>query len=89
MNTALQKQLAEAIPAITWGKPKPLTAKLHPVEPFDLALLPDALKGWINDISERMDNQPYDYAAIGAMCSLGALLGARLASTRKSMITGW
>ena len=40
--------------AETWLPPLPIPETLRPVEPFNCALLPDALRPWIADIAERM-----------------------------------
>ena len=41
--------------------PQPLPAELLPVESFPLAALPDTLRPWVSDVSERMQCPP-DYA---------------------------
>ena len=61
-----------------WPDPEPLPTGLPAVEPFDLALLPVALRPWIADISERMQCPP-DYPAVAAMVTLGSIAGRQLA----------
>lgn len=60
----------------TWSDPIPLPNPLPPVAPFDVQLLPEALRGWVVDISERMQCPP-DFAAVGALAALSSLIGAR------------
>ncbi len=62
----------EAWPAIT-----PLPDARLSVPAFNLGLLPEALRPWIADISERMQCPP-DFPAVGAMVSLAAVVGRRI-----------
>ena len=59
-----------------WPEPTPLPDELPPVMPFDPALLPEALRGWIMDISHRMQCPP-DFSAVAAVAALSSLIGAR------------
>ena len=59
-----------------WPEPLPLPEELPPVAPFDAELLPEALRGWVADIAERMQCPP-DFAAVGAIVALSSLIGAR------------
>ena len=61
-----------------WLDPQPLTSALPPVQPFNPALLPDSLRDWVMDVSDRTQGPP-EYCAIAAMTALGAALGRRLA----------
>ncbi|WP_222184834.1 YfjI family protein [Geminicoccus harenae] len=61
-----------------WPDPQPLPDGMPPVEPFAIELLPRSLAPWISDISERLQCPP-DYAAIGAMVALAALVGRQIA----------
>jgi hypothetical protein len=47
------------------------------VDSFDMEFLPTDLRGWVSDISDRLQCPP-DYVAISAIVSLGSLLGRRL-----------
>jgi len=58
-----------------WAEPAPLPS-LPSVAPFDYELLPDALRDWIQDISENMQSPP-DFSAVGAIVTLSSLIGAR------------
>ena len=59
-----------------WPDPVPLPDALPPVAPFDAELLPEALRGWIVDIAERMQCPP-DFPAVGVITALSSLIGAR------------
>lgn len=52
-----------------WPDPVPLPDALPPVAPFDPELLPQALRGWIVDIAERMQCPP-DFPAVGVITAL-------------------
>jgi len=75
---------AEVLPKINttpeagaaWPDPAPLPDTLPPVVPFDPALLPEALRGWVADIAHRMQC-PHDFMAVGAVVALSGLIGAR------------
>lgn len=56
--------------------PEPLPA-LPDVLPFDYAYLPDALRGYVQDISERMQCPP-DFAAVGAMVMMATIIGRKV-----------
>ncbi|HRL99545.1 MAG TPA: YfjI family protein, partial [Acidovorax sp.] len=59
-----------------WPAPVPLPSGLPPVAPFDAELLPEALRGWVADIADRMQCPP-DFTAVGALVALSSLIGAR------------
>jgi hypothetical protein len=60
----------------TWPDPVPLPDALPPVPAFDAELLPEALRGWVMDIAERMQCPP-DFPAVGVITALSGLIGAR------------
>jgi hypothetical protein len=60
-----------------WPDPGPLPDKLPPVERFDLDLLPEALRGLVADVADRMQCPP-DYPAVVQMTALGGVLGRRV-----------
>ena len=54
-------------------EPTPLPDELPSVQPFDPELLPLALRGWIMDISHRMQCPP-DYSAVAAVAAVSLSL---------------
>lgn len=59
-----------------WPEPTPLPNALPPVDAFDAALLPVALRPWVMDIAHRMQCPP-DFPAVAALVALSSLIGAR------------
>ena len=57
--------------------PEPLP-ELPDVKPFDYLYLPNALRGNVRDISERMQCPP-DFAAIGVLVMTAAIIGRKVA----------
>jgi len=68
---------AQASAGIAWAEPQLLPPELHPVQPFDLALLPDSLRPWIADVCERVQCPP-DFVAVPVMVALGTLIGRKV-----------
>ena len=60
----------------SWPDPSPLPNALPAVAPFDIDLLPEALRGWVADIAHRMQC-PADFTAVGAVVALSSVIGAR------------
>jgi hypothetical protein len=60
-----------------WEDPEPLPDGLPEAATFDPAMLPGPLRGWISDISERMQVPP-DYCAAGAVVVAGSLIGRKV-----------
>lgn len=71
-----------------WMDPRPLTADLHKVPEFDLAMLPDAFKGFVKDNAERM-GQPLDFFGVPLMIVAAAALGSGWAICPKAYDEGW
>ena len=67
--------------------PMPLPDELASVAPFDTALLPETLRPWAEDISERIQCPP-DFVGIGIMTGLAAVLGRKIA-IRPQERTDW
>jgi hypothetical protein len=61
-----------------WEDPVSLPEGLPPVALLDPAMVPEPLRGWIMDVSERMQIPP-DFAAAGAVVVAGSLIGRRVA----------
>lgn len=59
-----------------WPEALPIPDGLLPVEKFEAALLPAALRPWISDIAERMQC-PIDFPAVGAMVALSSVIGRK------------
>jgi len=66
-----------------WPDPTPLPNSLPPVDSFEVELLPLALRGWVMDISHRMQC-PADFPAVAALVALSSLIGARAVVQPKS-----
>lgn len=60
-----------------WLEPEPLPVSLPAVPAFSHALLPEALRGWVADIAERMQCPP-DFVAVGAVVALSSLVGPKV-----------
>jgi Protein of unknown function (DUF3987) len=60
-----------------WPDPCPLPETLPPVAAFELDLLPERLRPWAGDVSERMQCPP-DYMAAGIMAALGSVMGPKV-----------
>ncbi|MBO9497315.1 DUF3987 domain-containing protein [Thalassotalea sp. G20_0] len=83
-----QANAAAGQPAISWPELKPLNNNLLPVEPITPDMLPDELADWLVDIVERMDNAPYEYAAVAVISVLGSLIGRKV-SVRPKQFDDW
>lgn len=73
--------------SIEWPEPAPIRAPLPPVPAFDGALLPEALRGWVMDVAQRMQCPP-DFPAIGAMIGLATIVGRRV-EVRPKKLDDW
>lgn len=72
-DTALSEVSAE----INWPDPVPLPDALPAVDSFDYEMLPEVFRPWIEDIADRMQAPP-DYAAVGAIVTLAAVVGRQV-----------
>jgi putative DNA primase/helicase len=61
-----------------WPDPLPLPAGLPRVEPFTPDLLPQSLRPWVADVSDRMQC-PADFVAVATLASAGSLIGRKVA----------
>jgi putative DNA primase/helicase len=61
-------------PAPPWPDPEPLPDDLPQIPSFDDRLLPEALRPWLSDVAERTQCPP-EYAAVGALVALSAVVG--------------
>ena len=71
---SLSSVLAVPPKAHNWPEPKPLPEGLPDVEPFDLELLPEALRAFVADAAHRMDCPP-DFIAVPLMIAAGSVIG--------------
>jgi hypothetical protein len=60
-----------------WEEPVPLPEGLPPVATLHLAMVPEPLRGWLVDVSERMQI-PLDFVAATAIVVAGFLIGRKL-----------
>lgn len=79
--------LADAEVIDIWPEPTPLPSGLPPVQPFNLALLPDPLQPWVKDIAERMQ-APAAFIAVTAMVAAGSVIGRKV-GIRPQQNTDW
>jgi putative DNA primase/helicase len=70
-----------------WPAPRPLSAALAEVSPFDPELLPETLRPWALDLAERLQ-VPADYPAAALIVMLAGTLGRR-ASIRPQRHDNW
>ena len=78
----------EAPPPEEWPVPQPLPSSLAHVMAFDDAWMPESLRPWLVDLSERMQCPP-DFPAAAAMTALSSVIGRRVAIQAKEHDTGW
>ena len=70
-----------------WPEPRAIPDGLPPVPAFDESLLPEALRPWLSDVAERTQCPP-EYAAVGALVALGAVVG-RSCAIRPKRYDDW
>src|SRR6266852_3011630 len=73
--------------AESWPVPRPLSAALAAVCPFEPELLPEVLRPWALDLAERLQ-VPADYPAVALIVMLAGALGRR-ASIRPQRHDHW
>lgn len=56
--------------------PRPLPDALPPVPSIEPEMLPESIRSYVLDVSQRMQSAP-DYAAVVAICALSAVLGRK------------
>lgn len=59
-----------------WPTPEPIPDGLSPVQPFDFDLLPNAVRGWVFDVAERIQCPP-DFPAVAMMVCLSSVIGRK------------
>ncbi len=73
--------------AEAWPAPRPLSAALAEVSPFDADLLPETLRPWVLDLAERLQ-VPAGYPAAAVIVMLAGAIGRR-ASIRPQRHDSW
>ena len=68
---------AEPKAGTEWADPCPLPESLLAVDPFNLDLMPEKLRPWVADVTERMQCPP-DFVAVSLMAGLGSLIGRKV-----------
>jgi hypothetical protein len=76
-----------ALSTAAWSDPEPLPEGLPPVPAFDDRLLPEALRPWLSDVADRTQCPP-EYAAVGGLVALSALVG-RSCAIRPKRLDDW
>jgi len=71
-----------------WFTPVPLDPLLSPVAAFKPEFLPDSIRPWVVDVSQRMA-VPIDYAAICALSVISGVTGRRVFVYPKRMDKEW
>lgn len=59
-----------------WPDPKEIKTGLLPVPAMDADLLPEAIKAYVTDTANRLQNTPIEGVAIGTLIALGSTIGA-------------
>ncbi|CUH84157.1 DUF3987 domain-containing protein [Thalassovita mediterranea] len=72
----------------SWPDPKPIEFGLPEVPPFDLELLPNAYRSFVQDAAERMQC-PADFIAAPLIVASAAALGNRVVVAPKARDIGW
>jgi putative DNA primase/helicase len=70
-----------------WEDPVPLPEGLPPVMEIDPEMLPEAFRGWLCDIAERMQ-VPLDFLAAGAMTVAASVVGRKV-GIRPKRLDDW
>jgi putative DNA primase/helicase len=71
-----------------WPEPEPVGGELPAVPPFNLALLPEALRPLVEDTAERMQ-VPLDFPAVVAILCLAGVTGRKVTIQPKAADTAW
>ena len=72
----------------TWPPVTPLEDKLSPVAVFKPEFLPDSIRPWVVDVSERM-SVPLDFAGVCALVTIAGVLGRRVFVCPKAKDKDW
>jgi putative DNA primase/helicase len=80
--------IRETLPAPAWPKVTPVADDLSQVDKFNPEFLPESIRPWIQDVSERM-SVPLDFAAVCALVTLSGVIGRRAFVYPKAHDKGW
>jgi hypothetical protein len=78
----------QPVSASEWPEPKPVVEEWLPVAALDPVIIPEPLRAWVVDISDRMQC-PMDYVAASTVVALGSLIGARCSIRPKRQDGNW
>jgi hypothetical protein len=78
----------EELKPFEWGTPEEITDALLPVKQFSLDYLPFCLRGWAQDVSERM-SIPLDFAGVSIIVALAGAIGRRAFVYPKASDKSW
>ena len=70
-----------------WPDPCPLPESLLAVDPFKLDLMPEKLRPWVADVTERMQCPP-DFPAVSSIAGIGSLIGRKVVIRPQIQMTG-
>ncbi len=76
-----------ASPESAWPEPEPIDDSLPPVPAFDYTMLPEKVRAYVQDATERMQCPP-DYVAVSMMAALGSVIGRRV-GVRPKLEDNW
>lgn len=65
---------AQWIEEASWQEPETIDKPLRPVHRLPIAMLPSALRDWMNDTAERMEC-PLEYCAVSGLAAIGSVIG--------------
>ena len=71
-----------------WPEVEPLDDQLRPVAPFKPEFLPDSIRPWVVDVSERM-SVPLDFTGICALTTIAGVIGRRVFVCPKAKDKEW
>lgn len=77
MNAPIKQIKSQVDGAVEMMKPKPLPSSLPPVEPFDPGMLPDELRDYVMDVSQRQQSAP-EFCAVVALVGLAGVVGDKV-----------
>ena len=80
--------LGQVVQVEIWPEPERLEQDLLPVAKFDLVLMPESLRPFVRDVTERLQ-VPADFIAAALLVTLGGITGRRARILPKQFDHGW